>query len=222
MYLPFFVRLCLNKAVPFFLFCSTVSVFNHAAMRLIRRNIIDLCQRYEPFSAIGSFLRRFLCSLHNFSGRKRHEAWKPMIPTSPHSLWYNILADSEAGSTPSSHRQRDEGRMKRKQREEEIRRSMLEYFATYDGNDGAPSFSKFRRKGALSLVEFNRMKNKRSFREAMDECSEFRRDYLIDCGLTKRFDASFVKFLLQSEDECENPDDGAPIISFEVVDDEKV
>lgn len=105
-----------------------------------------------------------------------------------------------------------------KRREEEIRRAMLDYFATYNGEDGIPSFSKFRRRASISLVEFERLKRKRSFREALDECSEFRRDYLIDCGLTKRFDASFVKFLLQSELECSDDGEDALAVSFEVID----
>ena len=95
---------------------------------------------------------------------------------------------------------------------------MLDYFATYRGEDGIPSFSKFRRSVSLSLSDFERLKKKRSFREAVDECSEFRRDYLIDCGLTKRFDASFVKFLLQSELECTESDEDTLTVSFEVID----
>ena len=101
-----------------------------------------------------------------------------------------------------------------------IREEMLTYFKNFSDASGAPSFAKFRRGIGLSLSDFEKLKGKRSFHEALKECSEFRRDYLIDCGLTKRFDASFVKFLLQSEDESPKDDDTSPQISFEVIDDE--
>ena len=108
--------------------------------------------------------------------------------------------------------------MKGKEKLGDIRRALIDYFANYNGTDGAPSFAKFRRGHGLSYADFERLKKKRGFSDVLKECSEFRRDYLIDCGLTKRFDASFVKFVLQIEDESGNVEIGTPIISFEVVD----
>ena len=108
--------------------------------------------------------------------------------------------------------------MKGKGKTDQLKRALIDYFANYSGTDGAPSIVKFRKCHGLSYADFERLKSKRGFRDVLKECSEFRRDYLIDCGLTKRFDASFVKFVLQIEDESGESDMSAPIISFEVVD----
>jgi hypothetical protein len=148
-----------------------------------------------------------------------------MIPTSGGSLWYNILADMErgrhlpiCGGRPASSAIIREEKMKGKEKLGDIRRALIDYFANYNGTDGAPSFAKFRRGHGLSYADFERLKKKRGFSDVLKECSEFRRDYLIDCGLTKRFDASFVKFVLQIEGESGDVEIGTPIISFEVVD----
>lgn len=101
---------------------------------------------------------------------------------------------------------------------DKLKWDMLDYFANYSSADGAPSFAKFRRAKGISYSEFEKIKVKRGFRDVLNECSEFRRDYLIDCGLTKRFDASFVKFLLQIEDESGENEDSIPQICFEVAD----
>ena len=108
--------------------------------------------------------------------------------------------------------------MKGKDKTGDLKRSLINYFANYNGSDGAPSLAKFRRGHRISYAEFEKLKSREDFRDVLKECSEFRRDYLIDCGLTKRFDASFVKFILQLESESENSEVEAPIISFEVVD----
>ena len=80
----------------------------------------------------------------------------------------------------------------------DLPRRMYTFFLNYDG-PGAPSFSKCARNigGTLDDVEVFRRHNE--FERAYRECSEIRRDYLIDNGLVKRFDSSFVKFLLTSE-----------------------
>ena len=108
--------------------------------------------------------------------------------------------------------------MKEKEKLKQLRRSLIDYFANYNGTDGAPSLAKFRRGHGISYSDFEKFKDRQDFRDVLKECSEFRRDYLIDCGLTKRFDASFVKFVLQLEDESVGDDVSAPVISFEVVD----
>ena len=77
-------------------------------------------------------------------------------------------------------------------------RKMYTYFATYSGGE-APSFAKFARSIGVTLSELNSMREHRRFDEAYRECSEIRRDYLIDTALTKRHDPSFVKFLLTTE-----------------------
>ena len=68
-------------------------------------------------------------------------------------------------------------------------------------NDGVPpSFSKFARSAGITLAELEAFRTKhRKFDEAWRECIEIRRDYLTDQALTRRFDPSFVKFLLGAE-----------------------
>jgi hypothetical protein len=101
-----------------------------------------------------------------------------------------------------------------------IKRALLDYFKNFDGEGGAPSIAKFCKRYGISISKIRALSSSEDFCEVLCECSEFRRDYLIDCGLTKRFDASFVKFLLQFESETENTDDSVPVICFEVADEE--
>ena len=108
--------------------------------------------------------------------------------------------------------------MKDKISPRELKATLIDYFKNYNGTDGAPSIAKFCKEHGISYADFERLKKKRGFSDTLKECSEFRRDYLIDCGLTKRFDASFVKFVLQLEWESDTAGDSVPIISFEVVD----
>lgn len=75
---------------------------------------------------------------------------------------------------------------------------MYSYFTAYDGI-GAPSFDKFARSIGVTLSELLEMRRHKRFDEAYSECSEIRRDYLIDTALAKKHDPSFVKFLLTTE-----------------------
>ena len=80
----------------------------------------------------------------------------------------------------------------------ELPRKMYSYFSAYS-ESGAPSFSKFARLAGLTLEELERFRSHKEFDRAYRECSEIRRDYLIDAGLTKRCDPSLVKYLLGAE-----------------------
>ena len=80
----------------------------------------------------------------------------------------------------------------------DLPRRLYTFFLGYDG-PGAPSFSKFARSIGATLSDIERFRDKGEFERAYQECSEIRRDYLIDNGLVKRFDSSFTKFLLNSE-----------------------
>ena len=75
---------------------------------------------------------------------------------------------------------------------------MYTYFIGYS-ESGAPSFDKFARSIGVTLSELEKFKSNKRFLRAWQECSEIRRDYLIDTALAKRADASFVKFLLLTE-----------------------
>ena len=80
-----------------------------------------------------------------------------------------------------------------------IEKDMYLFFVGYD-DMGAPSFSKFARRLGITLAELEGYRSRGKFDRAYIECSEIRRDYLIDSALTKRYDPSFVKFLLDNEE----------------------
>ena len=77
---------------------------------------------------------------------------------------------------------------------------MYLYFVSYD-DAGAPSFAKFARSIGVTLLDIEKFRAHKRFEQSYRECSEIRRDYLIDRALTKRFDGAFVKFLLSSDGE---------------------
>ena len=89
--------------------------------------------------------------------------------------------------------------MKKKQKySREMPRRLYTFFAGWDGA-GAPSLSKFARSIGATTAEVEDFGHHGEFKRAMAECSEIRRDYLIDGALCKKFDASTVKFLLAAE-----------------------
>ena len=67
----------------------------------------------------------------------------------------------------------------------DIPRRLYTFFLNYDG-PGVPSFSKFARSIGATLSDVERFREKSEFEMAYQECSEIRRDYLIDNGLVKR------------------------------------
>ena len=80
----------------------------------------------------------------------------------------------------------------------DLPRRIYTFFLNYDG-PGVPSFSKFARSIGATLADVEGYRKHARFESASRECSEIRRDYLIDNGLVKRFDSSFTKFLLTTE-----------------------
>ena len=108
--------------------------------------------------------------------------------------------------------------MKKARYKREYPRMMYLYFSGYDEAHGAPSFSKFARRIGVTVAELESFRKRREFDAAWRECSEIRRDYLIDSALSKRSDASFTKFLLSEELQA----DTAPEfkLTLEVVNDE--
>ena len=104
--------------------------------------------------------------------------------------------------------------MKRKAKyKKELPHRMYSFFLNYR-DAGAPSFSKFARSVGLTLAELEDFRCHKELDRAYRECNEIRRDYLIDCALAKRFDASLVKYLLSCEygmDEKEESDGGLTV-----------
>ena len=90
-------------------------------------------------------------------------------------------------------------------------RQMYSYFvSTANDCSSVPSFSKFARSIGTTLEELESYRKHGEFDRAWRDCIEIRRDYLTDCALTRRYDPSFVKFLLDFEAEAElsEKDDG--------------
>jgi hypothetical protein len=77
---------------------------------------------------------------------------------------------------------------------------MYRFFNSYT-DVGAPSFVKFARLAGFTLEELESFRKHTKFDRAWRECSEIRRDYLIDMALTKRHDPSFTKYLLSLDEE---------------------
>ena len=77
---------------------------------------------------------------------------------------------------------------------------MYSYFLNYQ-EAGVPSFDKFAKSIGTTYARLEGFRSRRKFERAWRECNEIRRDYLIDGALTRRFDPSFVKFLLTEEKE---------------------
>ena len=75
---------------------------------------------------------------------------------------------------------------------------MYTFFRSYS-DIGAPSIAKFAGSIGATVAEVESFRGHREFERAYRECSEIRRDYLIDNALCKRFDASLTKFLLSTE-----------------------
>lgn len=95
--------------------------------------------------------------------------------------------------------------MRRAKYKTEYPRLMYTFFVGWNGG-GAPSFSKFARSVGLTLNELESFRKRSEFDAAWRECSEIRRDYLIDSALTRRHDPSFTKQLLALE--YEQPTEG--------------
>lgn len=122
------------------------------------------------------------------------------------------MPDDEKGKCKMSNRARYDKALPAK---------MYSYFTSCDTGTGAPSFSKFARTVRLTLDELESFRKNKKFDKAYRECSKIRRDYLIDCALSKRFDSSFTKFILSSEFSMgEKPEEADRQISviLEVVD----
>ena len=92
---------------------------------------------------------------------------------------------------------------------------LYRFFIGYEGS-GAPSFNKFARSIGVTMEDVELFRSHKGFDRSYRECSEIRRDYLIDNALTRRFDPSFVKYLLSEKESSEG--DGELTVTVEVVD----
>jgi hypothetical protein len=89
-------------------------------------------------------------------------------------------------------------RPKRARYKRDLAHKLYSYFISY--NDiGAPSISKFARSIGATVEDVEAWREYELFDRAYRECSEIRRDYLIDSALAKKNDSSLTKFLLSTE-----------------------
>ena len=109
----------------------------------------------------------------------------------------------------------------KKKYEKELPRQMYTYFISAAAEFSAPSFSKFARSIGVTLEALEEYRKHKEFDRAWRDCIEIRRDYLTDCALTRRYDPSFVKFLLTVEfgmgEEEKGATDGTLNLRLEVV-----
>lgn len=115
--------------------------------------------------------------------------------------------------------------MKRKAKyKTDLPRLLYLFFSTYS-DTGAPSFEKFARSIGATSMDIERFREHRQFDLSYRECNEIRRDYLIDAALTRRYDPSFVKFLLAAEfgmgEKDKEKGDTGLTVTLEVLEDEK-
>ena len=83
--------------------------------------------------------------------------------------------------------------------DKELPRRLYNYFRSYDESGGAPSFVKFALANGITPDALQDFRKNKKFDLAYRAANEIRRDYLIDRALSRRFDPSFVKFLLGEE-----------------------
>lgn len=106
---------------------------------------------------------------------------------------------------------------------DELPRQLYTFFISQCA-EGAPSFDKFARSIGATLEEIEHLRKHREFDRAYRECSEIRRDYLIDSALTRRYDPSFVKFLLTAEfgmgEKDKEKEDTGLVVTLEVLGDD--
>lgn len=97
----------------------------------------------------------------------------------------------------------------------ELPGKMYLYFISYEDR-GAPSMLKFAKSIGTTVAELQRYRENARFDRAYRECQEIRRDYLIDRALDRRFDPSFVKFIISTESEADECLDGDMTLHLEV------
>ena len=136
--------------------------------------------------------------------------WKAAILTRGIFVLYNWLVRQRRCTVPVFNK--TERRANVRFGTNEICHKMYLYFISYDDR-GAPSFTKFASSLKISLADLLSYRGRKKFDKAYRECCEIRRDYLIDRALDRRFDPSFVKFLLGEETD---PADGEFRLSVEV------
>lgn len=99
-----------------------------------------------------------------------------------------------------AHHEKGESAVKKKAKySKELPKRLYTFFISGADGNSAPSFQKFARSIGVTLSDVEEFRKHSEFDRAYKECSEIRRDYLIDSALSKRYDPSFAKYLLTCE-----------------------
>ena len=108
--------------------------------------------------------------------------------------------------------------MNGKRYEKELALNMRSFFLRSIEQGELPSFSKFAKSIDVTLERLESYRGKKAFDISWRDCIEIRRDYLTDCALTRRYDPSFVKFLLGFEmgTEAETDEDNSLAVTVKV------
>ena len=93
-------------------------------------------------------------------------------------------------------------------RSEELAGKLIAHF-TFEAGDIPPTLSEFRRRMGISLAEYAALLRDARFSEAARDARARYLDTLTVGALLKKYDASFVKYLLDSAGE-EDGEDGKP------------
>lgn len=81
----------------------------------------------------------------------------------------------------------------------DLPKRLYTFFISQVDSNQAPSFLKFARSIGATSSDIEEFRRHSEFERSYRECSEIRRDYLIDSALSRRYDPSFSKFLLTYE-----------------------
>ena len=109
---------------------------------------------------------------------------------------------------------------------ESMPRQLYSFFTSSADSGTLPSFERFARSIGVTLEDITAFRKHREFDRSYRECSEIRRDYLIDAALTRRFDPSFSKFILGAEygmgEKERSSEDGEIDVTLRVISEDKI
>ena len=100
-------------------------------------------------------------------------------------------------------------------RSEELAGKLIAHF-TFEAGDIPPTLSEFRRRAGLSLAEYTALLGDARFSEAARDARARYLDTLTVGALLKKYDAGFVKYLLDTAEETEGGGEAAEPFAIEV------
>ena len=176
---------------------------NKGSAHFFAKKILNKCKLLTSFFPEVAKMGIFLFSMYILPSQKwayEMNFWKGSILTNGKKCCIIYLSMDIRMFTAKQERRKGVKR-KAPKYSPELAGQMYRYFIGYDDR-GAPSFAKFARTMGLTVADIERFRKVAYFDRAYRECMEIRRDYLIDRALDKRFDPSFTKHLISTEEEA--------------------